>query len=311
MYWLLLKGEAVSSGVDALTITSNTTDANNRVSAMSIISELALIMSEYEYSDGKVKKLSNFNNGIKGWIIGSVRYGAKRDSYGRTQFNMMQITGELSRIAILKLLSMNTDTGKEAAKVTRVDLYMDVVQAKPSVNWASEVYERMPERTKVHSKLILSPTGSTLYINERTSPVYARVYDKSDCYGFEIGKGAVIRYEIEIKEEKAMRLYKSILDAKYNEHGLPSFCRDAVSQWFSKKNIPVSTTGSPEVWKLPQLGLRTDYAETRINYVLSQMDVIARYVRDYPYLASAVRYGIDGIQGELNASTAKVLDKIK
>jgi hypothetical protein len=299
MFWLTLEGEVVNETVDALTVTSNCLDATKRLASKTFISEAALVMEAYEEADGKAREKMSFAGGLRGWGRGSVRYGYSRDITQNIRMNMLQVTGELSPIALKMIMSY--DGG---VKCTRIDLTVDVKTKLPNPKWAVEIYGKHQalDLRKDHVKLVDTSSGSTLYINRRNSPVMGRVYDKSAAYGFGPGSAEVIRYELEIKDVKANRVLAGIKQSG----DIKLFVRDAVVTWFRNHDVPISASGDVSVWDLPEVGMRTDYLDAKISYLFQQSAWMEKLAR-VPEARSAVRYAAQSILDEVDWYAAKRL----
>lgn len=153
-------------------------------------------------------------------------------------------------------------------KPTRID-YQVTVKLARARDLASELYDivetsnRLSERKKT-IQYIKSDTGSTFYLNKRNSPVFIRVYDKSQAYGHPLG--TCWRYEVEYKKG----------------HALPAFAR-----WMKSPNR-TTTIASTVASELTTRGIITQFgsgAGTRIS-VTQEPSTFAKKLR---WLESCVR----------------------
>jgi DNA relaxase NicK len=207
-----------SAGVDAATLVG----LDHR-SALQFYNEYETLSLDVEVAASREKPWGT--HGYKGKQRGPVRVGLKGD---RT---IISVTGPLS----FRILTLSTLV---ASRFTRIDLQITCEMDTPWVNHAYELYQvenlqNMVERGKLHMSYHSSPEGDTVYINKRTSPNYARIYDKSQNYGYI--KGKIWRYEIEIKEELADKI-GSILAVSDSPETLAA---DYVASWFADRHICV------------------------------------------------------------------------
>jgi len=76
-----------------------------------------------------------------------------------------------------------------------------------------KLYEELNNDTNNRrvSSVILSSSGSTVYMGSRTSDTFVRVYEK------ELGDTQYLRFEFEIKGNTALNVYDSLLNEQYRE----------------------------------------------------------------------------------------------
>lgn len=128
----------------------------------------------------------------------------------------------------------------ETCYITRFDVQVTIELEKPYPSWAMLLYHHLTaqwaeQKRPRYLKLIQSPTGDTLYVNKRTSPVMLRFYDKSREYG-NADPGTFWRYEVEYKRPASQAAYHDWVTAKNHLEWAIS----TVAGEFAKRGITAS-----------------------------------------------------------------------
>lgn len=136
-------------------------------------------------------------HGYKGARVGSVQWGERDDKL------LVMVTGKFAEEAIVMVDPLITE-------VTRIDTQITVNFAQPNLNVVRAMQKWLEsdasgKRGKAPWKVINSLTGDTLYLGNRESERFFRVYDKGGQQGSE--KGLSWRYEMEAKGSAAQRDY--------------------------------------------------------------------------------------------------------
>jgi hypothetical protein len=260
-----------SERIDALTITSKS------------VAGRAMIAGVYSRFSEESENLAFSKNwqalGYKGFQCDSVRYGKRLDSSAlfSTGLDSMKIT----HILINDYDYMDLQT-------TRIDVCIDVCLVIPKRGWLRGLRENpdfsnLHEKEKRETKIIESATGDTLYIGNRTSGRFGRIYDKSFAYG--VGLGYVYRFELETKRLVAPAVFKRLFpvneDTTYSWDSFSARVRNIIQGQFTAWGVNVSLNAKfAEVIK----------AETRISTVDSQLQWLARSVAPMISRLSAVGY---------------------
>lgn len=189
-----------SDNVDALTVTGKT--PAGRAMLAGLYNRFAEENEQLAYQESW-KAL-----GYKGFQSGSVRYGTRRDSSAlfSSGDDAMKITHML--VFDYDYLELN---------VTRIDLCVDIALREPVRGWLrrlrdSDNFTRLHARQKRDTRLIESTTGDTLYIGNRESPRFGRIYDKSAHYQADLG--SVYRFEIETKRNVSQPVFNHLFPEK-------------------------------------------------------------------------------------------------
>lgn len=142
------------------------------------------------------------------------------------QHFMIQASGEMAHELYLWLSENYSDYLGQFA-CTRVDLQRTVEQPQ---HWVPrDVYTSVRDNDKVTS-IIESETGSTVYIGNRTSDTFVRIYEKKLDRDY-------LRFEFELKGKMAARAWHYLrqsasIDGMYNgilvNHAAPNY----VKEWF-------------------------------------------------------------------------------
>lgn len=125
-----------------------------------------------------------------------------------------------------------------ATNVSRLDLQVTVWTHGEQCNLAVENYRRLvASRRAAHrpgqiSLTTVYPEGDTLNVNKRSSDTYGRLYDKA-AEAQAAPKHTLWRYEVEYKRRSAMAQATAYAAAS----SLPSFARDSVHSWWSRKGV--------------------------------------------------------------------------
>jgi len=187
-------------------------------------------------------------HGYRGKQCGPVRVGLKDEKC------ILAVTGpEAARVfAVSK---------RHFVKYTRIDLQVTLKMETPVRTWAydhfhSPTLTNRMERGKIYGSLISSPDGDTMYLNKRTSPTYARMYDKSRDYMGVLGQ--FWRFEVEAKEEHSDRLGRILENlTEYTE-----IAADYVAGWYADRDICVPL-GSRDKLSIPELpSAKSGFQET-------------------------------------------------
>lgn len=195
-------------------------------------------------------------HGYRGKQCGPVRVGLKDDK------TLLMVTGpEAARVfAVSK---------KHWVKYTRVDLQVTVELRDPVRSWAFDHYhtpvlQNRMDRGKIYASLRESPDGDTLYINKRTSPTYARMYDKARDYMGVLGQ--FWRFEIEAKDEHSDRLGRVLENLEeYTE-----IAGDYVSAWYADRDICVPI-GSRDKLSIPEMPTGTTGFQHTLDWMSRQV----------------------------------------
>jgi hypothetical protein len=260
-----------SEKIDALTITSKS------------VAGRAMIAGVYSLFSDESENLAFSKNwqalGYKGYQCDSVRYGKRLDSSAlfSTGGDSMKITHIL--INDYDYMSLHT---------TRIDVCIDVCLVDAMRGWLRGLRENpdfsaLHEREKRETKIIESDTGDTLYIGNRTSGRFGRIYDKSFAYGVDLGY--VYRFELETKRLVAPAVFKRLFpeneDTTYSWDCFPSRVRNIIQGQFAAWGINISLNAKvAEIIK----------AETRISTVDSQLQWLSRSVAPMISRLSAAGY---------------------
>lgn len=178
-------------------------------------------------------------HGYRGKQCGPVRVGLKDEKC------ILAVTGsESARVFEV--------SKRYTVKYTRIDLQVTLKLETPIRSWAYDHYHNpiltaRAERGKIYASLIQSPDGDTMYLNKRTSPTYARMYDKSSEY---MGsRGQYWRFEVEAKEEHSDRLGRILENlTEYTE-----IAADYVAGWYGDRDIcvPLGTRDKLVIPEMP------------------------------------------------------------
>jgi hypothetical protein len=164
--------------------------------------------------------------GYVGWMAGRVRFGRRLDG------GLLQLSGDLAERHV-------ADVAARASNVSRVDLAVTVRLEPPRADVASTGYGDALAYRTVHptsARPFLNMDGDggqTLYLGDRTSNWFLRVYNKqAECVERRDEQGTshyagCWRYELEVKGPDALRqaqLYPAIEDR-------PRYVQGYVHQW--------------------------------------------------------------------------------
>ena len=109
------------------------------------------------------------------------------------------------------------------SKVTRIDIAFDTNVVTPYELFPS-IRDRSSIRTRATDyKFIYSNKGDTVYIGDRSSATYLRIYDKNAQMGIKSSE-TVTRFEYEIKEHKAQAIAKLFIQGDFKN--ITSFCHE-------------------------------------------------------------------------------------
>lgn len=238
-----------NAGVDAITVVGQ-----DHHSALPFYNEYDNI--RIRLGTDTCKERPFYLHGYRGKQCGSVRVGLKDDKC------LLMVTGpEAERVFAI--------SRQVHVKYTRIDLQVTLEMESPVKSWAEDIYDapnlrEATERGKIHTSLVKSPTGTTLYLNKRTSPTYARMYDKSEEYMGVLGK--FWRFEVEAKEDHSDRLGR-ILE---NLHEYETVALDYVTGWYGDRGICVPV-GPRDTVRLPGVSTRTTSDEQTLAWLARQV----------------------------------------
>jgi hypothetical protein len=164
--------------------------------------------------------------GYQGWLAGRVRLGTRLDGA------LLQLSGDLAERHV-------SEVSARASNVSRVDIAVTVRVGPEDGDLAADHYTEAVRYRKVHpagARPLLTQDGdggSTLYLGDRASNWFLRVYNKhAECLEARDLEGAAHyegcwRYELEVKGPDAFRqaqLYPGVFDR-------PGYCQAYVHQW--------------------------------------------------------------------------------
>lgn len=187
--------EIVDLGVDWLTVTGNTKSSRKKLELFG----MRLMEEEHDY--GNERKPWSFK-GYDGFRSGGVEVGTRYDS------SIVRITGGLAREHYLEAYHTATNC-------SRVDFQVTVNNGIEPQQWITSQFKRayawsMNFKRKPHVDLLWSNNGTaTLYLNQRISDQFGRLYDKGeeslnpvleDCW----------RAEVEYKGDQAFHQLKHL-----------------------------------------------------------------------------------------------------
>jgi hypothetical protein len=210
-------------GVDALTYTTRT--------GLGAVAINAILLDYMEQYPDLEKKAFTFQ-GAKGFSMGSMRYAARRDRFGRLEWAILMMTGnEAGNLLRFRELDL---------KPTRVDLRVDVVLRECVPDLPEKLFAVRKDESD--GRLIKSLTGMTYYPTEkRGATYYGRIYDKSPEYGRDLG--FVFRFEVEVKREAAASLVDNMLVSR-NDGEMEQYIQDTTFGIFwDKWRVPSPKPG--------------------------------------------------------------------
>jgi len=206
------------AGVDAVTVVSEAPQA-----PLQFYNEWENLVNLANMREERVRPW--YLHGYKGKQVGSFRVGLQ-DARA-----ILSVTGPMSD----RVFGVSRHI---ACKYTRIDLQVTVDLEDRSPMVAASIYHSpnllsQRERGKLWMSYHSSPEGDTVYINRRTSPSYARIYDKS--HDFLKPQGTSWRFEVELKEALCDKLGR-ILENLSEYEGIAA---DYVVGWFGDRGLCV------------------------------------------------------------------------
>lgn len=127
----------------------------------------------------------------------------------------------------------------KSTNVTRIDLAVTVEAVEPKPEYIQQVYLAIPEeynRSRQYSLLQNKTGGLTLYVGNRSSYNYGRLYDK----GVETGDykpGNQFRYEVELKKPKSYDTAMEIAHRVRTGEVLEPMIVNYVYHWFYVRGL--------------------------------------------------------------------------
>jgi hypothetical protein len=189
----------VTAGVDWLTVRTIGFEGSHKLHLLSVkvLEENNVVLPAPRYA-----KLHQY----EGWRAGGLGYMVNDDRA------ILSLAGSLAQKYLKQVAEIE-------ATATRIALAVDVLlfDAVPvaALRFAQLVrFEKAGIRDGYKSRLVLM-TGddgsSTLYLGKRSSPIFARLYDKGVQSGAEVS-GTLWRYEVEYKQDAARAVYESLVE---------------------------------------------------------------------------------------------------
>lgn len=165
-----------------------------------LISWANQFVSQEHCADEEIKPWRG--SGYSGYQRGAIRAGARKPDEA-----ILVVSGDLANRAVIGL-------PLESGRVTRLDLQVTVKLKLDNPSVAKGIYDASPELysgngVPPYTKLIRSPSGDTVYVGKRTSPVCVRVYDASHKYPGSL-MGSHWRLEVEYKRGHAVEVYRKL-----------------------------------------------------------------------------------------------------
>lgn len=212
--------------------------------------------------------------GYQGWVAGRVRLGTRLDGA------LLQLSGDLAERHI-------ADVGARATNVSRVDIAVTVRVGDGEKTLAADHYSEALQYRHAHPSSACplltqdGDGGSTLYLGDRASNWFLRVYNKqAECVQARDLEGAshyagCWRYELEIKGRDALRqaqLYPAILDR-------PGYCQAYVHQWAENHGLVPAFPYDGDQKIEPGFRRRSD-RETRLQWLSDSVRPAVEWLRD-------------------------------
>jgi DNA relaxase NicK len=202
---------SVDSGVDYLTCTYKPTAALTR---------LKFYLTRLEREELNAGFFSRPWNmyGYRGFRVGGLNYGWRDDSV------IVRLESEVAQRWWRRF-------GKLASNCSRIDVQDTwTYEEKPSVvlreHWRTMVAWWKEKKGRPKPREIGGPTGiETIYSGERVSDMYLRVYDRWSKKKDKAYQGHV-RYEVEVKGDRAMQLLQSLLPVRRHEVAAAGQCHE-------------------------------------------------------------------------------------
>jgi DNA relaxase NicK len=257
----------LESQLDWLTASFHTRDSADRARAD------ADRWARSEVADGAQVKPFRLG-GYEGWQAGRVRLGTRLDGA------LLQLSGDFAERHI-------ADVAPRATNISRVDIAVTVRLEPAREDLARDHYDEAREHRKLRPSSARpelhqdADGGSTLYLGDRASNWFLRVYNKhAECLENRDFEGAAHyegcwRYELEVKGPDALRqaqLYPGILDR-------PGYCQAYVHQWAENHGVPpvFPYTGDQKIE--PGFRRRSD-RETRLLWLAQSVKPAVQWLRD-------------------------------
>lgn len=165
-----------------------------------LISWANQFVSQENCADEEIKPWRG--SGYSGYQRGALRAGARKPDEA-----ILVVSGGLADRAVVGL-PLASD------RVTRLDLQVTVKLKLDNPGVAKHIYAESDglysgNGVPPYTKLICSPSGDTVYVGKRTSPVCVRVYDASHKYPGSL-MGSHWRLEVEYKQGHAREVYRKL-----------------------------------------------------------------------------------------------------
>jgi hypothetical protein len=164
-------------------------------------------------------------HGYVGLQLPGARWGARQDS------DILILSGPLAN-TYFKFFS------RLAENITRLDLAVTAMIFPPIPRLTSTYYENLDFQERKWTELRNRAGGNTLYVGSRASDQMGRVYDKGVESNLSAITGALWRYEIEYKTERARAVWAALLVDYCPRRGPTPTITRHVFDWFDTRNVP-------------------------------------------------------------------------
>lgn len=248
-------GSLIESQVDWLTCS-----AHGAAAAGNLLDLARRIAADEKANDAKARPW--FTLGYEGFHVGRIEYGQRA-----SDATIVRLIGQLAADEIDNALSV-------ADNVTRLDIAAtwravppDPQHGHNSYSLAQMFWQRHPE-SALPSQQMDAKKGHTVYLGNRRSPTYFRLYNKhAECLATRDAFGAeryldCWRYELEVHDQLAHRLADRVID----QEDRPGFVRDYVSTYASQHGLLPPFAPGSEMRLTPGFRRRSD-ADTKVEYL--------------------------------------------
>lgn len=125
-----------------------------------------------------------------------------------------------------------------ADNVTRLDMAVTATVFPPIPRLTSTYYENLNHGTRKWAEIRSEEGGNTLYVGKRISDQFGRIYDKGLQADLSAITGAIWRYEIEYKGDRANTILTRLLTEVCPGAGITPLVVSHTYNWFDARNIP-------------------------------------------------------------------------
>lgn len=211
---------ALSAGVDWLTVTavadSDRIKLYRQWRKAKEMQKRAIPLQEAEWSW----------RGYRGVQVSHMAWGSRKDS------DILVTSGSMSAIYWRLFV-------KSGFNVTRLDIAVTANCHPPCPDLLNLYWENLTfGANRKAVKLEGSDGGGTLYIGSRRSDNYGRIYDKGIESDVTNHAGAIWRYEVEFKQERARSVANQLQTIACNKLGPAKAIVETVYKWFDDRECP-------------------------------------------------------------------------